>query len=205
MRGKFITIEGGDGAGKSSAVTWLQEELKDIPIVFTREPGGTESAEEMRDTLVRKRDEDLDVLTQILLFEASRREHVTKKIIPSLESGKHVVSDRFSGSTYGYQVLGGNGEQYTDLYNYVDEAARGGLNPDLVIFLDVDPKKGIARKRDSGDELNAFDEKELEFYVKVREGIKSYTQNQPHVVIDANQEQQEVRDEIKRAILSCIE
>lgn len=204
MRGKFIAFEGGDGSGKSSAVAWLKKELAGEPIIFTREPGGTESAEEMRETLVKQRDEDLDVLTQILLFEAGRREHMLKKIIPALERGEHVVCDRFAASTYGYQIIGGNGIPFEKVFRELDPLVRNGVEPDLTIFLDVDPEVGIARKRKSGDALNTFDTKELDFYMKVREGIQHYLSDKPHIVVDANRPLDEVRADIRNLVLEAI-
>jgi len=204
-RGMFIVIEGGDGSGKSSAVSWLKDELKGGNIVFTREPGGTEAGEKIRETLVKKRDEDLGILTQILLFEASRHEHMVKKVIPALERGTHVICDRFSGSTYAYQICAGGGRAYEELFLTLDAAARTEVEPDATIYLDVDPAEGLKRKHASGDELNTFDEKELEFYTIVREGIRTYLKTRPHTIIDAGKPQSEVREEVKRAILSYIQ
>lgn len=202
MRGKFIVIEGGDGSGKSSAVSWLKDELKGEPILFTREPGGTEAAEEIRDMLVKKREEPLDVFTELLLFEAARREHAMKKIAPALEAGTHVVCDRFSASTYAYQIVAGGASDYERLFHMLDAFARGSATPDFTIYLDVDPEVGIARKHSSGDELNVFDEKELAFYTAVRDGIKRYIKDVPHAIIDASAPQQEVREAVKGAIIA---
>lgn len=205
MRGKFITLEGGDGSGKSTTVAWLKSELKGHNILFTREPGGTESAEEIRYILIKKRDKELDVLTQILLFEAGRREHVIKTIIPALKSGAHVVSERFSASTYGYQIVAGEGARYEDLYLAIDNEVRNHIEPDLIIVLDVDPEVGLARKRSLGGESDAFEEKELVFHRKVREGIKKYVRNKPHVTIDSTSVGAEkVREEAKHAILELV-
>lgn len=205
MRGKFITLEGGDGSGKTTTATWLKGELKDRGILFTREPGGTESAEEIRHILIKKRDEELDVLTQILLFEAGRREHVMKTIIPALEAGRHVVSERFSASTYGYQIIAGEGARYEKLYLAIDAEARNRIEPDLVIFLDVEPEIGLTRKRLLGGEPDTFEEKELMFHTKVRSGIRNYVQDTVHVTIDStNAGAEKVREAVKHAILSCI-
>jgi dTMP kinase len=203
-RGKFITLEGGDGSGKSSALRWLGEQLAGKDVLFTREPGGTEAAEEMRETLVKNRDVELDILTQILLFEATRREHMVKKIIPAILAGTHVICDRFSASTYGYQIVGGQAPEYKELFLSIDEKVRSGYAPDLTLFLDVDPTVGIARKRESGDDLNVFDAKEQDFYSRVREGIIEYLTDKPHAVIDANQPIEAVRASIKEAISSVI-
>jgi len=206
MRGKFIALEGGDGSGKSTTVAWLKEELHEHDIVFTREPGGTESGEEIRDILIRKRKCELDVLTQILLFEAGRREHMVKKIIPALEAGTHIVCERFSASTYAYQIVAGEGARYKELYCAVDQAVRNEIEPDAIILLDVAPEVGLARKRSLMEESDVFEEKELDFHRLVREGIKTYVQDRPHIVIDSTDAGVEkVRTEVKRAILSYIQ
>lgn len=205
MRGKFITLEGGDGSGKSTTAAWLKGELKDRNILFTREPGGTESAEEIRHILIKKRDKDLDVLTQILLFEAGRREHVTKIIIPALEAGRHVVCERFSASTYGYQIIAGEGARYEELYLAIDEEARRRIEPDLIIFLDVEPEVGLTRKRLLGGEPDTFEEKEVLFHANVRKGIRAYVRDRVHVTIDStNAGAEKVREEVKRAILELV-
>ncbi|MEK7613410.1 MAG: dTMP kinase [Patescibacteria group bacterium] len=200
-KGVFIAIEGGDGSGKSSAVQWLKQELGEEKFLFTREPGGIDSAEEIRNVLVKHREQDLEVLTQLFLFEAGRTEHVTKKIRPALESGMHVITDRFSASSYAYQVVAGGAPHLKSFFEDADQRARGGLLPDLTIFLDVAPEIGIARKSSSGDELNTFDTKELAFYTNVRNGVKEYLADKPHVTINAEQSQENVRGAIKKEIL----
>jgi len=200
-KGVFITIEGGDGSGKSSAIEWLKQEIGEERFLFTREPGGTEAAEEIRNVLVKHRDQNLEVLTQLFLFEAGRTEHVSKKIRPALDAGIHVISDRFSASSYAYQIVAGNAPHLKSFFEEADALARAGLTPDLTLFLDVDPQVGLARKGASGDALNTFDRKEMDFYVNVRHGVKEYLVDKPHVIIDAEKPQQEVREEIKKIIL----
>lgn len=199
-KGKFIVIEGGEGSGKSSAVAWLKSKFPENSLVFTREPGGTEAAEEIRAVLIKKRSEHLDVLTQIALFAAARREHMRTKVIPALKVGKHVICDRFSASTYAYQIVAGNGAEHKKFFEIVDTAARDGIEPDLTVFLDVDPTIGLARKSSSGDELNVFDERELSFHEAVRRGMKEYLTTRPHTVVDASQSQQQVREAVYDAV-----
>lgn len=200
-KGVFIAIEGGDGSGKSSVVAWLKQELGEEKFLFTREPGGTDAAEEIREVLVKHREQDLEVLTQLFLFEAGRTEHVVKKIRPALESGRHVVTDRFSASSFAYQVVAGGAPHLKAFFEMADALARGGLTPDLTLFLDVSPEVGLARKGTSGDALNTFDKKDMAFYVNVRRGVKEYLADKPHVIIDAEKPQQNVREEIKKIIL----
>lgn len=205
MHGKFIVLEGGEGSGKTSAVSWLKDELPAAQFLFTREPGGTENAEEIREVVLKNRSEQLDTFTQILLFEAARREHVSKKIIPALESGTHVICDRFSSSTYAYQIIAGAGAEYEKIFLDIDRAARNGLEPDLTIFLDIEPKVGVARKVSSDEDLNVFDTQNLSFHEKVRSGIQAYLQKRNHVIIDAGKTQSEVREAIKETIVNYTE
>ncbi len=199
-----MVIEGGEGSGKSSAVSWLKTELGEENIVFTREPGGTENAEEIRELILKKRGDPLDVLTQLLLFEAVRREHVLKKIAPALASGKHVVCDRFSASTFAYQIVAGAGSAYEEFFLATDTLVKGDIEPAHTIFLDVTPEVGLARRANSGEALNVFDEKSVAFHRSVADGIRRYLAARPHTVIDADQGQQEVRDGVKRVILSVL-
>lgn len=199
-KGLFIVLEGGEGSGKSSAVQWLKEQLSSEEFLFTREPGGVENAEEIREVVLKKRESPLDTLTHLLLFEAARREHVVKKILPTLAKGTHVICDRFSASTYGYQIVAGEGGSYEALFKTIDDTVREGHQPDLTIFLDLDPAVGIARKVGSNEALNAFDEQELAFHEQVRFGIRSYIQNINHRVVDASKTREEVRSEIQSII-----
>lgn len=203
-RGKLVVIEGGEGSGKSSAVSWLKSELGEEGVLFTREPGGTENAEEIRELLLKKRTDPLDVVSQLLLFEAVRREHVLKKIAPALEVGVHVVCDRFSASTYAYQIVAGAGVEYKDFFLTTDTLVKGGIEPDHTVFLDVTPEVGLARRAHSGEALNVFDEQSLTFHRAVQHGIAEYLRDRPHTVIDADKPQQEVREEVKRVMLSVL-
>lgn len=203
-KGKFIVLEGGEGSGKSSAISYLKDKLPAANFLFTREPGGTENAEEIRRVILKKRPEPLNTLSQLLLFEAARREHVAKKILPALERGLNVICDRFSASTYAYQIVAGDGVAYKDFFFEADALARTGATPDHTIFLDVDPAVGIARKTSSGEYLNVFDEQDIVFHEQVRLGMKGYLTGEPHTVVDAGKPQQEVREEVKRVILELV-
>lgn len=204
MRGKFIVVEGGEGAGKSSALSWLKEKLSE-GFLFTREPGGSPNAEAIRELVLAPREEDLDTLTQLLLFEAARREHVLTTILPALESGTTVICDRFSAGTYAYQVVAGKRPDLKDFFNAVDALVRGEAIPDHTIFLDLEPAVGIARKKDSNEALNVFDQKALVFHEEVRRGLKEYISDKPHTVIDASKSREEVREALKEVIMTCVQ
>lgn len=145
MAGLFISFEGGDGAGKSTQARLLAESLSAAghKVVLTREPGGTEIAEEIRDIVLNPAHEGLDDRTEALLFAASRAEHVAKKIRPALAAGEIVISDRFVDSSIAYQGIGrGLGvEQVSDLNAW----ATDNLWPDITILLDVEPTAGLDR------------------------------------------------------------
>lgn len=177
-KGKFIVLEGGEGAGKGSCIEDLfKERLKDRnDILFTREPGGTPVAEEIRDLLLRKnvenrKGEKIDALTELFLFCAARAQHIISAIKPILESGKHVICDRFDLSTIAYQIFGRERHDLGETFKQLNSIAKAGIEPDLLIYLDVDPKIGLARKSASKDGIcTRFDEEKLEFHYRVRQG-----------------------------------
>jgi dTMP kinase len=160
MAGLFITFEGGDGAGKSTQARLLATalELAGQKVVLTREPGGTEIAEEIRNIVLNPQHVDLDDRTEALLFAASRAEHVAKKIRPALDAGAIVISDRFVDSSIAYQGIGrGLGvEQVSDINAW----ATNNLWPDITFLLDVEPAAGLDRVEEpnrleaAGDELH---------------------------------------------------
>lgn len=160
MAGLFITFEGGDGAGKSTQARLLAAalELAGQKVVLTREPGGTEIAEEIRNIVLNPQHVDLDDRTEALLFAASRAEHVAKKIRPALDAGAIVISDRFVDSSIAYQGIGrGLGvEQVSDINAWATQ----NLWPDITFLLDVETAAGLDRVEEpnrleaAGDELH---------------------------------------------------
>jgi len=144
-RGKFITFEGGDGSGKSTQSQLLYAALKKagIPVVLTREPGGTKGAEEIRDLVVKGDATKWDRMTETLLFIAARRDHVEKKIKPALERGEWVISDRFVDSTYAYQGYG-HGVQL-NLIDGLHRLALDGFAPDVTLIYNIDYDEGLDR------------------------------------------------------------
>ena len=165
MAGKFITLEGIDGAGKSSHVAWLAERLREggREVVVTREPGGTPLGEQVRALVLR---EPMDVTTETLLVFAARREHLVKVIRPTLARGAWVVSDRFTDATFAYQG-GGRGspaERLEALEAWVQE----GLQPDLTLFFDVPVAVGLARVQAAQGAPDRFEQSGVAFYERVR-------------------------------------
>lgn len=171
--GRFITIEGPDGAGKSTLAKALTERLTEtgVPNLATREPGGSDIGTQVRDILLHGT--SLDVWTEVFLFLADRRQHCRKVIRPALEQGVWVVCDRFADSTLAYQGYASGAD--LDTLRELNHVATGGLIPDLTLLLDVPPEVALARLGD----LNRLDRMPLEYHVKVREGFLQEARRDP--------------------------
>lgn len=169
--GKFITIEGGEGAGKSLAIQSVKKHLEGMgyDVIVTREPGGVPLAERIRELTLDKGITDMDIVTEMFLFAASRREHLVKKVLPALEDGKVVLCDRFVDSSFVYQgIVGGLG---VDFVWDVNKAAIGDLMPDFTLYMDLDPNVGLARIGKNKDrEVNRLDMKPIDYHQAVRKG-----------------------------------
>lgn len=167
MRGVFISVEGGDGAGKSTQLANIKAymEERSISALFTREPGGTEIAEKIRDVILDPENEGMEDMTEALLYAASRTEHVRKIIAPALESGMTVVCDRYLDSSIAYQ---GYGRGLGDIVAKINEPAICGYIPDLTIFLDLDPEVAMNRIADRGHDRLEIET--LEFHKRVHDG-----------------------------------
>ena len=167
MRGKFITLEGIDGAGKSSHVEWLVRLLEErgIGVRATREPGGTALGERLRELLL-DRGQRLAPETETLLMFAARREHVETVIEPALAAGAWVLCDRFTDATYAYQA-GGSGVAWAKIAT-LEQWVHPGLEPDLTLLFDVDPEIGRQRAR-QGKTADRFEREEHAYFQRVRE------------------------------------
>ncbi|MFS0821063.1 dTMP kinase [Bacillus sp. 1P02SD] len=171
MTGYFITLEGPEGAGKTTVLGILQEELskKGYDVVSTREPGGIDIAEQIRSVILDKNNTKMDARTEALLYAASRRQHLVEKVIPALEEGKMVLCDRFVDSSLAYQ--GYARELGIDEVLSINEFAINGLMPSLTLFFDIQPEKGLTRiKKNDDREVNRLDLEKLSFHQKVYEG-----------------------------------
>lgn len=194
-KGKFIVICGVEGSGKGTQINLIKEYFKgNDNIVFTREPGGTDIAEKIRDIILN---ENIDPLTEAYLFAAARREHIIKKIKPSLEEGKTIICDRFVYSSLVYQGLGRNlGINFIDSLN---KPVIEGFYPDKVIYLDLEPEIGLERIKKNSRETNRLDNEKLDFYKKCREGFLHLANNEPNkfIIINAKQSEEKVFQDIK--------
>ena len=196
MTSQFITFEGGEGSGKSSQINLLKSRLidKGIDVVCTREPGGTPSAEILRELVTTGEVNKWEPMTEALLMFASRYEHTKNLIIPSLENDKWVLCDRFYHSTYAYQGLGhGLGLEAMEALKKI---SIGEIEPDLVFFLDIDPIEGIKRTKGRHTNEDRFEKMDLSFHTKLREAFLGFseTYSENSVVINASQEINKISD-----------
>lgn len=196
-RGKFITIEGVEGVGKSTQIEAIRAYLEsvDIDYVLTREPGGTLFAEKIRNLLLGIQDEDVDPVSELLLIFAARAQHLARLVIPSLEAGKWVLCDRFTDATYAYQ--GGGRELGPEQVAQLENLVQGSLRPDLTILLDLDPEVGLQRVGSRG-ELDRFEREEMVFFERVRNAYLDLVSSNPqrYLVIDAGRDVETVRTDL---------
>jgi len=202
MRGKFITLEGIDGAGKSTHLAWLAEWLqgRGAAVKVTREPGGTDLGEKLR-RLLLDRGQRLHPETEALLLFAARREHLDKVILPALTAGTWVLCDRFTDATFAYQA-GGSGIAW-DKIEALQQWVQQGMQPDMTILFDVAPEIGLAR---SGGikSPDRFEQEEEGFYQRVRQAYLRRAREHPariHV-IDAGASIAVIRQELEKRFLT---
>jgi dTMP kinase len=204
--GRFIVIEGPEGAGKSTQVRRLGEALRERgrEVVLTYEPGGTPTADAIRRVFLSGEHEAITPLTELFLICASRAQHVAEVIRPALGAGRVVLCDRFSPSTIVYQGYAGGLPLET--VRAVDEAAREGLAPDLTIIIDVPADVGLRRNRGETD-ADRMEGKGLAFHQRVREGYLKYAETacEPCVVVSGEGGADDVAREVLAEALRCIE
>jgi dTMP kinase len=201
QRGKFLTIEGTEGVGKSTNLAFVRDWLqaKGVEVVVTREPGGTPLAEEIRSLLLAKRDESVDETAELLLVFAARAQHIAQLIRPALARGAWVLSDRFTDATYAYQG-GGRGLSAVTI-TQLEQLVQGDLRPDLTLFLDIDVALGLNRARQRG-ELDRFESETMTFFERVRSAYCQRAEQAPerYARVDAGQELAGVQADIARIL-----
>lgn len=200
-RGRFITVEGVEGAGKSSHIDAMRAHLeaRGVTVRVTREPGGAPLSEFLREVLLNPANLGMDADTELLLVFAARAEHLAKVIRPALMAGEWVLCDRFTDATYAYQG-GGRGidpARIAVLENWV----QGDLRPDLVIVLDIDPEAGLARAASRSDK-DRFEREDPIFFRRVRENYLQRAKAVPdrYRIVDAGAAQDSVRERILEAL-----
>ncbi|WP_406827774.1 dTMP kinase [Microbulbifer sp. ARAS458-1] len=200
-QGKFITLEGGEGVGKSTNLRFITQWLdkQGIPYVQTREPGGTPMAEQLRQLLLEKRDEAVDPTAELLMVFAARAQHLNQVIKPALAAGKWVVCDRFTDATYAYQG-GGRGLDWA-LIAQLEQMVQGDLRPHCVLLLDVAPEIGLQRAASTG-EADRFESEQIDFFRKVRAAYRRRADNAPdrYRIIDASVPLEAVQESLASAL-----
>ena len=197
---KFITFEGVDGAGKSTHIAWFAETLRKrgLQVVVTREPGGTQLGEQLREILLNR---PMSIGTEALLMFAARLEHIDQVIKPGLHAGKWVISDRFSDASFAYQG-GGRGLSWEKL-SQLEQWVHPDLQPDLTLYFDI--PVDVARQRLANNvSLDRFEQEQADFFERVRAGYHKRVQEHPqrYVVIDAAQKIENVKHQLEKIILT---
>ncbi len=204
-KGKFITLEGGEGVGKTTNLGFIEEMLasQGITVIKTREPGGTPLAEKIRQLLLDETQEQVDPIAELLMMFAARAQHILHVIRPALERGDWVLCDRFTDATYAYQG-GGRGIDF-DKIAWLENLVQGEIRPDLTILLDADFEVGMKRARQRG-KLDRFEQEQREFFEKIRQAYLQLAQQQPRrfAVIDASQDLASIQQQIQQQINSLL-
>ena len=201
--GIIITFEGPDGAGKTTVLEKVLPVLqeKDYDIVTTREPGGVEIAERIRDVILDVKHVAMDSKTELHLYMAARRQHYVEKVLPALEAGKVVLIDRFIDSSVVYQGAGRGLDK--DIIAKLNEFSTDGREPDLTLYFDVESEIGLARIAKNADrEVNRLDLEKLDMHKRVRQGYLALAQTEERIVtIDASRNLDQVVAEATQVIL----
>jgi len=208
FKGKFITVEGGDGSGKSTQIKLLSKLItdNDFETIVTKEPGGTEVGLELRKILLTGEKDRWDPISETLLFFTDRRYHLLNKIFPALEESKIVISDRFADSTLAYQHYGYKNKLTKSQYDNIYNLSVGDFEPDLTLILDIPVEDGLKRSFKKSETMVEtelrFEGMDLSFHENLRQGFLSIAQNNPKrcVVINANRPIEDVALDIKNAV-----
>jgi len=208
MDGFFITLEGPEGAGKTTIVNMLVEyfSMAGKKVLSTREPGGIHIAEKIREIILNPEHTEMDGKTEALLYAAARRQHLVEKVIPALGKGYIVLCDRFIDSSLAYQGYA-RGLGIDQVWK-INEFAIDGLMPNITIYFDIDPKIGLERINKTDErEINRLDLEQLDFHECVKEGYYQIIEKFPNRIykIDASQSLEQVFEEAKTIILTCLE
>lgn len=206
MRGLFITLEGPEGAGKTTNRAYLAEQLQaqGFEVALTREPGGTALAEQIRDILLAPHDEAMSVDTELLLMFAARAQHLAQVILPALEAGKIVICDRFTDATYAYQG-GGRGLDCSRIA-LLEQFVQGDLRPDITLLFDLPVEDGMARAVARG-KLDRFEQEHHDFFEAVRQSYLQRAEDDPERfrLVNAQQTLPEVQKSLDVQLIEIME
>lgn len=205
MKGLFITLEGPDGSGKTSVANAVCEKLEQmgIGVVHTREPGGIDIAEQIRNIILDPKNTAMDGKTEALLYAASRRQHLVEKVFPAVKEGKIVICERFLDSSLAYQGYG-RGLGIDEVLG-INLFAIDNTYPDLTIYLDVDEEVGLSRLKDRNFK-DRLDQESIDFHHKVKQGYDEVLKKFKDriIVVDASKPKEEVYSEVLNIILQTI-
>jgi dTMP kinase len=201
-RGRFITLEGGEGAGKSTQARRLARHLESrgLSVVLTREPGGSPGAEIIRHVILSGAAEPFGADAEAMLFAAARRDHLRVTILPALERGDWVICDRFADSTRVYQGVAGKVEP--EFILALERITVGRNRPDLTLILDLPAKVGLARAAARGEGADRFEKETLAYHTKLRQGFRALARAEPERcrLIDASLDEDAVADQIRAVV-----
>ncbi|MFJ7932011.1 dTMP kinase [Peribacillus sp. NPDC096622] len=206
-RGIFITMEGPEGAGKTTITQMLGKALQQegYQVLLTREPGGVPISEQIREVILNKDNTAMDSRTEALLYAAARRQHLVEVVMPELERGGIVLCDRFIDSSLAYQGHA-RGLDIEEVYN-INKFAIGDMMPDATLFFDIDPEEGLRRIQSNGErEVNRLDLEALDFHKKVCEGYQFIINRwkDRFIIVDAGRTIDEVFEETKASLLDFL-
>lgn len=197
MRGRFITLEGSEGSGKSTNLAFIHQQLQaaGLDVILTREPGGTPLSEQIRELLLDHRNSAMHSDTELLLMFAARAQHINEVILPALERGQWVLCDRFTDATYAYQGAG-RGIEMARIAQ-LEQWVQGDLRPDLTFFLDLPVSVGLARASERG-EPDRFEREQVDFFERVRQGYLAQAARHPrrYRLVDASQPLEQVQAQL---------
>lgn len=207
MNGHFVTLEGGEGAGKTSVLQLLEGRLTELgyDVLTTREPGGIEIAEEIREVILHPSHTTMDARTEALLYAAARRQHLVEKVFPALREGKVVLCDRFIDSSLAYQGYA-RGLGIEEVFT-INQFAIHDCMPTLTLFFDIKPERGLERiEKNDNREKNRLDLETIQFHEKVYEGYQILMKRFPDRIklINADQEIDQVKEEALNQIISYL-
>lgn len=206
-QGLFITFEGPDGSGKTTVSTAVCERLirEGYPVLYSREPGGSKIAEQIRDVILNPDNTDMDVRTEALLYAASRRQHLQEKVLPALNEGKIVICDRFVDSSLAYQGYA-RGIGIDEVYQINLFAIENRL-PDVTIYLDIDAEEGLKRIHQGRDYLDRLDLEGIQFHNAVHAGYQKVLERfkDRMIVVDAKRPLEEVKEDAYQTVKRWID
>lgn len=200
-KGLFISFEGIEGTGKTTQARLLYERLKGhgFDVVLTNEPGGTKIGEKIREILLEVDHKEMSYITELLLYNAARSQHLQEKILPSLNAGKIVITDRFSDSTLAYQGYGRGID--INLLDTLDKIATGGIKPDITILFDLDVETGLKRNLKI-NKIDRIELEDIEFHRRVRNGYLQIAKSEPAriKIVDASEPLSVISERVWEAV-----